>query len=112
MIALSIGLLYTVKLVALKVRFRLKRVWPGPERKLSRGAAPKGRDLASFSFLIFIILIPSFFLISFLFTGAKTLGNPYWGTFGSSLGFSCLVAGLATSIDLMFGLPLSLYITR
>ena len=112
MIALSIGLLYTVKLVALKVRFPLKRVWPGPERKLSRGTAPKVRDLASFSFLLFVILIPSFFLISFLVTGAKTLGNPDWGTFGSSLGFSFLVAGLATSIDLMFGVPLALYITR
>src|SRR5207245_9165188 len=112
MIAISIGLLYTVKLVALKVRFPLKRVWPGPERKLSRGTAPKVRDLASFSFLILIILVPSFFFIRFLVTGAKTLGNPDWGTFGSSLGFSFLVARLATSIALMFGVPLALYITR
>src|SRR3989442_1607835 len=112
MIALSIGLLYAVKFVALKVRFPLKHVWPGIERKLSRGTAPRGRDLASFAFLVLMILIPSFFLVSFLITGTKTLGSPDWGTFGSSLGFSFLVAGLATLIDLMFGVPLALYITR
>src|SRR5437867_2420215 len=112
MIALSIGLLYAVKFMALKVRFPLKHVWPGIERKLSRGTAPRGRDLASFAFLVLMILIPSFFLVSFLITGTKTLGSPDWGTFGSSLGFSFLVAGLATLIDLMFGVPLALYITR
>ncbi len=112
MIVLSISLLYLVKLTATRVSFPLKRVWPGFEKKLSRGGPPLGRDLAAFAFLALMVLLPSFFLLGFLVTGSSSLGIVDWNSFGSSLGFSFLVAGLATMIDLVFGVPLALYITR
>ncbi len=112
MIVLSITLLFVVKSVATRVRFPLRRVWPGEERRLSRGFAPRARDVSAFGFLIFMILLPSFFLIGFLITGSPAGGTADWNTFGSSLVFSFLVAGIATSIDLSFGVPLALYVTR
>ncbi len=112
MIVLSISLLYVVKLVATRFHFPLKRVWPGIEKKLSYGAPPVARDIVAFSFLAFMVLVPSFFLTAFLVTGSSSLGAADWKTFASSVGFSFLVAGLATTIDLVFGVPLALYITR
>ena len=112
MIVFSITLLYLVKLVATRFHFPLKRVWPGAERKVSRGVPRLGRDLAAFTFLGLMVLIPSFFLMGFLLTGRGSIGSGDWSTFVSSIGFSFLVAGLATLIDLAFGVPLALYITR
>jgi len=112
MIVLSISLLYVVNLVATRFRFPLRRVWPGVERRLSYGAPPVGRDAFAFAFLALIVLIPSFFLTGYLITGSTSLGTADWGTFAGSVGFSFLIAGLATIIDLTFGVPLALYITR
>ncbi len=112
MIFLSIALLYTVKFTATRAGLPLKTVWPRREKRLSHGIPPKMRDLVSFGFLIFIILVPSFFLTGYLVSGSRSLGSPDWGTFTSSLAFSFIVAGSATAIDLVFGVPLALYITR
>jgi thiamine transport system permease protein len=112
MIVLSIGLLYAVKLTATRAGLPIKKVWPGREKKLSRGTPTKGRDLASFVFLVFLILVPSFFLTGYLISGSRSLGNPDWNTFSASLVFSFIVAGSATAIDLAFGVPLALFITR
>lgn len=112
MIVLSIALLFVVRYFATRVRFPLKRVWPGTERRLSRGATPVLRDVAAFGFLVFLVLIPSFFLVGFLVVGVGAGGTADWGTFASSLGFSFVVAGVATLIDLAFGVPLALYIVR
>lgn len=112
MIALSIFLLFAVKFLATRVKFPLHRVWPGLERRLSRGAPPAARDLAAFGFLGLMVLLPSFFLIGFLATGSTSTSTADWGVFASSLGFSFLVAGVATLIDLGFGVPLAIYITR
>ena len=111
MVVLSIPLLFIVKYVAAHAKFPLRRVWPGAERRLSRGAAPRVRDGLAFGFLAFIVLVPSFFLVSFLAAGAPS-GTADWGTFASSLALSFLIAGLATLIDLAFGVPLALYIVR
>ena len=112
MIALSIVLLFAVRLLAARLRFPLRRVWPGTERKLSRGAAPFTRDAVAFAFLGVIILLPSFFLIWFLGTGTTQTTGADWSLFAGSLTFSFEVAGLATAIDLVFGIPLALYIVR
>ncbi len=113
MILLSIALLFVVKLLATRVRFPLNRVWPGVERRLSRGAAPRLRDAASFAFFGGLVLLPSFFIMGFLVTGSAAAGRPLdWGGFTNSLGTSFLVAGVATAVDLFFGIPLALYIVR
>lgn len=112
MILLSIVLLLVVKVVAARVRFPLRKVWPGGERRLSRGLAPRARDAAAFAFLALLVLLPSFFLLGFLITGASGAGAADWGAFGGSLAFSFLVAGVATAVDLAFGVPLALYVTR
>ncbi len=112
MIVSAITLLYVVKLAAIRFRFPLKKVWPHGERRLSRGPPALGRDLTAFTFLGIMVLVPSFFLTGFLVTGRQSIGEADWGTFVNSIVFSFLVAGLATLIDLVFGLPLALYITR
>ncbi len=111
MIGLSIALLFVVKWIATRVHFPLRRVWPGTERRLSRGAAPLARDLATFAFFLLIILLPSFFLLGFLVSGSPRQGAD-WGRFGNSLGISFTVAAVATLVNLIFGVSLALYIVR
>ena len=111
MIVLSIVLLFVVKYVATRARFPLRRVWPSAERRLSRGVTPRLRDGLTFGFLALIVVVPSFFLFGFLVTASPSR-TADWGTFAGSLALSFFVAGVATLIDLAFGVPLALYIVR
>ncbi len=111
MIVLSLVLLVLVKYVAVRVQFPLKKVWPVAERRLSRGAFPKARDLGAFVFLVLLILVPSFFFLSFLTVSEPTQALD-WGRFWRAVGVSFLVGGVATVIDLATGVPMALLITR
>ena len=56
------------------------------------------------------MIIPSFFIISYVFTGTPIPVD--WGSFWSAIGYSFLVAGVVTVINLIFGVPLAIYIIR
>lgn len=110
LIVLALILLVVLKLVIMKVRIPMRRVFPGPEKLFSRGLMPKLKDSGSVVFLVIFVLIPSFFIFSYVLISTPQAGD--WSLFLESLGYSFLVAGIVTTIDLVLGVPLALYIAR
>jgi thiamine transport system permease protein len=111
LIILALALLVVVAIVVKKVHIPFRKVWPRPEKILSRGLSPHLKDATSVLFLVFIVLIPSFFVFTFVFTSSpSTVTN--WSEFGESLVNSFLIAGVVTVIDLALGIPLALYIAK
>ncbi len=111
MIVLSLGLLVGVKYVAVRLKIPLRRVRPKVERTLSGGLFPRLRDAGAMGFLVFFILLPSFFFLTFLAVATPTAALD-WTRFWDAVGVSFLVGGVATSIDLATGVPLAILIAR
>jgi thiamine transport system permease protein len=88
----------------------MRKVFPGPERLLSKGIVPKTKNALSILFMFIVLIIPSFFIFSFAITGEGQAVD--WGGFWSAMSFSFLVAGVVTVINLLFGVPLAIYIIR
>lgn len=110
LIVLALILLVVLKLVIMKVKIPMRRVFPGPEKLFSRGLMPKLKDTGAVVFLVIFVLIPSFFIFSYVLISTPQGGD--WSLFFESLGYSFLVAGIVTTIDLVLGVPLALYIAR
>jgi len=110
LIVLALVLLVVLKLVVMKVHIPLRRVFPGPEKLFSRGIFPRIKDGGVTLFLVIFVLIPSFFIFSYVLVASPQAGD--WSLFMESLGYSFLVAGIVTVIDLALGIPLALYIAR
>ncbi|HUT26733.1 MAG TPA: ABC transporter permease subunit [Methanomassiliicoccales archaeon] len=110
LILLALVLLVVLKLVIMKVRLPMGRIWPYPERFLSRGLVPKAKDGLAILFLIIFVLVPSFFIFSYVMVATPTSLD--WGPFTDSLLFSFLIAGVVTVIDIALGVPLALYIAK
>ena len=111
LIILALVLLVIVAFVVKRVHIPIRKVWPRPERILSRNLGPKFKDVTSVLFLTFIVLIPSFFVFTFVFTSSPSTTTD-WSTFGEALFNSFLIAGVVTIIDLALGVPLALYIAK
>ncbi len=111
MIAVSLVLLVFVKYLAVRFKIPLKRVWPRTEKRLSRGKFPAARNTGAIGFLVFFILIPSFFFLTFLFVATPTQGFD-WDRFWSAVGVSFLIGSVATAVDLATGVPMAILITR
>lgn len=110
LIIVALILLVILKLVIMRVRLPLGKVWPRPEKILSRGLVPKLKDGSAIFFLILFVLLPSFFIFTYVLTAPSSVGD--WGAFWNSLGYSFLIAGIVTVIDLAMGIPLALIIVR
>lgn len=110
LVIITLILLVIIKIVIMKFKMPLRKVFPGPERLLSKGVFPKLKDALSFIFMFLILLIPSFFIFSFVFTGDVVPVD--WPPFWDAMRFSFLVAGVVTVINLVFGVPLAIYIVR
>ncbi len=110
LVIITLILLVIIKIVIMKFKMPLRKVFPGPERLLSKGVFPKMKDALSFIFMFLVLLIPSFFIFSFVLTGEPSPVD--WGGFWGAMRFSFLVAGVITVINLIFGVPLAIYIVR
>ncbi|MBC7108663.1 MAG: iron ABC transporter permease [Methanomassiliicoccales archaeon] len=110
LIIIALILLAILKVIVMKVRLPFGKVWPRPEKILSRGFAPKLKDALSLIFLLFFVLLPSFFIFSYVATASPSGGD--WGGFWSSLFYSFGIAFVVTLIDLSFGIPLAFFIVR
>lgn len=111
MIVLALVLLVVVKFVAVRLKVPLRRVWPATERKLSARPFPRLRDLGALAALVFFILVPSFFFLTFLVFATPTAAID-WGRFWNAVGISFLIGGVATGVDLAMGVPFAILITR
>ncbi|MDR3206106.1 MAG: iron ABC transporter permease [Candidatus Methanoplasma sp.] len=109
MIVLAIALLVAARLMMVRLKIPTSRVWPQFGRRLSRGTVPKIKDALSIAFLLVIVLIPSFYIFAFL---TQPVAAVDYGALLSSIGLSFLVAGAAVVFDIVFGIPMALYIAR
>ena len=110
LVILSLILLVVIKIIIMKFKMPMRKVFPGPERLLSKGLFPKAKNALSIVFMLVVLIIPSFFIFSFVLTGESQAVD--WGGFWSAMSFSFLVAGVVTVINLLFGVPLAIYIIR
>ena len=84
-------------------------MWPALGRRISRGALPKLKDVVTVAFLIVVVLLPSFYIFMYL---TEPIPDIDYGTLLSSTCTSFIVAGFAVAVDIVLGIPLSLYIAR
>lgn len=110
LIVLALVLLVVLKLMIMKFHLPLRKVWPMPEKMLSRGVFPKLKDGGALFFLAMIVLVPSFFIFTYVFFATPEAGD--WSGFVTALTTSFLVAGIVTLVDIALGIPFALYISK
>ncbi len=109
LIVLALIMLLVVKRIINKFKIPVKKVWPEIGRMVSRGFMPKAKDLITIGFLACIILLPAFYIFTYL---TQPMPDLDYGALLSSIGISILVAGVAVMVDLILGVPMALYIAR
>lgn len=117
LIAISILLLFSVKYLTRRVGFPVKKVYPKVEHKLSNKYLRYARDALTMLFLLILILIPSFYILSQL-VGPEILEEVFlgadnkWAYLYVALMNSIMIAGLAVLINIFFGIPFAYIIVR
>jgi len=109
MIVLALILLVVVKLLIMKFKIPVKKIWPQFGRMVSRGAVPKLKDAFSIAFLVVIVLLPTFYIFTYM---TQPMAGINYGALMSAVGISFFVAGVAVIFDIVFGIPVALYIAR
>ncbi|MCK9322750.1 MAG: iron ABC transporter permease [Candidatus Methanomethylophilaceae archaeon] len=109
MIILALVLLVVAKTLMTRLKIPLTKVWPQFGRKISRGAVPKSKDIFSIAFLLIIVILPSFYIFAYL---TQPGSNVDYGMLLYSTGISFLIAGVAVVFDIIFGIPMAMYIAR
>jgi len=115
----SVILFFLISLLAPKLRFPVKFVFPGIERRLSSPSAVKFRDILASLIFLFIVIFPSLFIVlpvmNALFDGTLNIAltgldpwDKYWRTMLNSYSISLL----ATLLNIGFGLPAAVLIAR
>ena len=119
LIAISAAIFAIIRVLGVKLRFPLRRVWPQAERKLSSKKLTIFRNVLTIFIFFALIIIPSIFVaspaINAIFT--KTLekaftGQGVWAEFWASIGLSYAVGTFATIINAVAGLPMAILIAR
>ncbi len=106
----AILLLLVAKGAMNRLRIPWSKVWPRWERKLSRGLAPKLKDFATLTFMLLFVLIPSFFIFSYVLMPAPA--DFCWSGFWDAMLYSFAVAAIVTVADLVMGVPFAIYLAR
>jgi thiamine transport system permease protein len=109
MIVLALLLLVVVKVLIMRFKIPVRKVWPIFGRKISRGAVPKLKDMFSIAFLVIMVLLPSFYIFTYM---TQPMADIDYGTLLSATGYSFLIAGVAVIFNIVFGVPVALYIAR
>ncbi|MFX1428144.1 MAG: ABC transporter permease, partial [Promethearchaeota archaeon] len=117
LIAISLILLFSIKFLTRKTRFPVKSVWPRIERFFSYKYFRYFRDVIALAILLFIILIPAFYITTQIigedFIGELFLGQDYkWAYLYVSFINSIQIGTLAVVINLIFGIPFAFIITK
>jgi thiamine transport system permease protein len=119
LIIFSLAIFTAIRLLAPRIKFPMKKVWPNSERKLSRERTRKLRDFASTIIFILIIALPSLYVAipSFEAIGSGTLGQAIqgqgiWSDYWSSILNSFSIAAVVTLLVILSGLPVAVLIAR
>lgn len=122
LVAISLFLLFLVKIITRKVGLPINRVWHGFEKLLSKRLMKISRDTIIFLIFFSIILIPA--LYSIVYLGTHFLGvegafykvfygtDNKWASIWLDLINSLSVAGIATLINILMGIALAFMIVR
>jgi len=119
LIVISAAIFAIIRILGVKLRLPIRKVWPRVERKLSSGELTILRNI--FSILIFfsLIIVPSIFVafpaLSAVFTDTLKdafTGQRVWANFWGSIGLSYAVGTFATLINAVAGLPMAILIAR
>jgi ABC-type Fe3+ transport system, permease component len=109
MIVLALALLVIVNILMKRFKIPMKKVWPNFGRILSRGKIPKIKDTFSIIFMVLIVLIPSFYIFAYM---TQPIASIDYGMLFYATGISFLIAGIAVVFNIIFGIPIALYIAR
>ena len=109
MIVLALVMLLVVRYLIMRFKIPVKKVWPKFGRTISRGTVPKLKDGFTIAFLSVIVLLPTFYIFAYLSHAPPQL---QYGALLTSIGISFLIAGIAVAFNIIFGIPIALYIAR
>ena len=109
MIILAILLLFVAKHMMNKLHVPWSRVWPRWERKISRGLAVRSKDLLTVVVLLFVVLIPAFYIFTYMTASGAPVN---YNDLTLAIATSFLIAGIAVVFDVVFGIPMAMYIAR
>ena len=108
-----------IRVIAPKMRLPIATVRPQLERLLSSKGGIRIRDLLAFLVFILFVIIPSLFVV---LPGAGSVGDGtlqgavhgegIWSNYWQSVGLSYLIALTATGMNVIAGLPVSVFIAR
>lgn len=119
LIATSIAIFFLISLLAPKLKFPIRRVFPSIEEKISSPSAVKVRDIFALLIFLLFVLFPSIFVIlqmaeavldGTLISALTSSGS--WGDYWRSMIISYSVSSLATILNMIFGLPAAVIIAR
>lgn len=105
LIAISTILLALVRYASNRFGIPTGKIYPSFERSLNNFKLEK--NVFAFAFFIVIILLPSFYLLRFVYYSPGEFGDTM-----NSIGISFLIAFVATVINLIFGVGMALLIGR
>lgn len=109
LIVFALLMLFLAKTIMTRLKIPWRKVWPRFGRRVSGKKVATAKDSLAFMFALIFILIPSFYI--FVCLGTEGSYSDYGG-FLSAVGTSFLVAGVATVFDIIFGIPVAMYIAR
>ncbi|HDI12210.1 MAG TPA: ABC transporter permease subunit, partial [Candidatus Bathyarchaeota archaeon] len=119
LIAISATIFAIIRILGVKLRLPIRKVWPQTERKLSSKGLTTFRNALTILIFFALIIIPSIFVafpaISAIFTDTlknALTGQGVWAGFWSSMGLSYAVGALTTIINAIAGLPMAILIAR
>jgi thiamine transport system permease protein len=117
LIAISLLLLFSIKFLSRRGSLSMGRIYPKFEKLLSNKTLRHLRDLIIIIVLLFIILIPSFYIITQISRGNLMnelfLAKDYkWAYLYTSFMSSIQIGALAVLVNLIFGIPFAFIITK
>lgn len=108
-----------IRIFAPRMRLPISNVRPNLEKHLSSSLAAGSRNLLTFLAFVLFVLVPSLFVV---LPGAGAIvdgtlqtavsGSGIWSTYWQSMGLSYLIALVATALNILAGLPISVLIAR
>jgi thiamine transport system permease protein len=108
-----------IRIFAPKMRLPISTVWPRVEKRLSSPSATTSRNLLAFAVFVAFVIVPSLFVV---LPGAGAVvdgtlqeaisAQGIWSNYWQSMGLSYLIALVATGLNVVAGLPMSVLIAR
>ena len=119
LIVISAAIFAIIRILGVKLRLPIRKVWPRVERKLSSGELTILRNILSILIFFSLIIVPSIFVafpaLSAVFTDTLKdafTGQRVWANFWGSIGLSYAIGMFATLINAVAGLPMAILIAR